>query len=101
VVVEWNEWDGISQLWDPVRGVAGPGEQRPPSIDARTIRRGRWKLSLYATGESELYDLRADPEETHNAIRDAGTAGVVAGLYERLRRWLREAADPLALPDPR
>jgi hypothetical protein len=78
------------------------GRVAPPSIDARAIRRGRWKLSLNATGESELYDLRADdPEEMHNAIRDAGTAGVVADLYQRLRRWQHETGDALALPDPR
>jgi arylsulfatase A-like enzyme len=97
VVIEWNEWDGIRQVWDPSRGVADPGELAPPSIDARTIRRGRWKLSRYATGEAELYDLRADPEETHNAVREPEQAAVVADLDARLRRWQRATGDTLAL----
>jgi arylsulfatase A-like enzyme len=101
VFIEWNEWDGIRPVWDPVHGVANPGEEAPPSIDARTIRRGRWKMSLYATGEAELYDLHSDPQETHNAIRDPAHAAVVADLHNRLRRWQRETEDALALPDPR
>jgi arylsulfatase A-like enzyme len=101
VFAEWNGWDGINQIWDPKLGIADPGETQPPSIDGRTIRRGRWKMSLYATGESELYDLQDDPQEAHNAIRDAGNAQVVADLYERLMRWQRETSDTLALPDPR
>jgi arylsulfatase A-like enzyme len=101
VFVEWNEWDGVQQVWSPVAGVADPDEAQPPSIDARTIRRGRWKLSLYATGEGELYDLVSDPEETRNVIHDATRAGVVADLYDRLRRWQRETGDLLALRDPR
>ncbi|MBI3972788.1 MAG: sulfatase-like hydrolase/transferase [Chloroflexi bacterium] len=101
IFVEWNEWDGIRQVWNPEQGIADPRETAPPSIDARTIRRGRWKMSLYATGESELYDLVADPEETHNAIGDRDNAAVVAALYDRLRRWQHETGDTLALPDPR
>jgi arylsulfatase len=101
VVIEWNEWDGIDQVWNPVHGVADASEQQPPSIDARTIRRGCWKMSLYATGEAELYDLQADPEETHNALRDGGVSTVVADLYERLRRWQHQTEDSLLLPDPR
>jgi arylsulfatase A-like enzyme len=98
VFIEWNEWDGIRPVWHPQRGAADPGETPPPSIDARTIRQGRWKLSLYATGEAELYDLQADPEEIHNAFWDPATAGVVASLSERLRRWQRETGDALPLP---
>ena len=85
-------------MWHPERGAADPGETPPPSIDARTIRQGRWKLSLYATGEAEIYDLQADPEETHNAFWDSATAGIVASLCERLRRWQHETGDALPLP---
>jgi hypothetical protein len=98
VFIEWNEWDGIRPVWHPQRGVADAGETPPPSIDARTIRQGRWKLSLYATGEAELYDLQADPEETHNAFWDSATAGIVASLCGRLRRWQHETGDTLPLP---
>ncbi len=58
-------------------------------------------MRLGATGERELYDLAADPEETHNAIGEREHAGAVADLYDRLCRWQRETNDSLTLPDPR
>lgn len=99
VVIEWHDWDGIARvpqagggpplaLWD----LADDAEQ-PPSVEARTIRCGRWKLSLYATREAELYDLADDPEETHNAVYDPANGAVVDDLLERLRRWQAETDD--------
>ena len=38
----------------------------------RTIRRGRWKLNVHASGEHELYNLVDDPGELHNAFYDSG-----------------------------
>ena len=97
VFIEWNEWDGILPVWSPRLGVADPGETPPPSIDARTIRRGPWKLTLHATGEHELYHLAEDPHETRNAFRDPTAAPVVTALSDRLRRWQQETGDALTL----
>lgn len=101
VVIEWHDWDGIKEVWDPETGVADDGEQQPASVGARTIRRGKWKLSIYATGETEIYDLESDPQETHNAIADDAAADAVADLYERLLAWQRATDDSFELVDPR
>jgi arylsulfatase len=100
VVIEWN---GLP------RQIAGSGEENPTpdaeaqmrAVDARTIRRGRWKLTAHATREFELYDLDADPGELHNAYGDPGSGAVVADLYQRLLTWQRTTDDTVALPDPR
>ena len=42
---------------------------------ARTLRTKDWRMSLFATeGWGELYDLRADPDETHNLWDDPAYA---------------------------
>jgi len=74
VVIEWRDW--------------------------RAIRRGEWKLTVHATGVVELYDLVADPGETHNAAVDPENRGVLRDLDERLRAWQRRTGDTLALPRP-
>ena len=97
------EWNGSLQD-DAVDTRAGPHEPLAPgAVDAdrteiRTIRRGSWKLNVHASGEHELYDLRTDPAERHNAFADAEHAEVVRDLDRRLRQWQRETADPLELP---
>lgn len=98
VVIEWN---GMP------RQIAGSGEVNTTrdaetqlrSVDARTIRRGRWKLNVHAEREFELYDLLADPGELHNAFYDAGNEGLAAGLFDRLRAWQRATNDALELPE--
>ena len=75
-----------------------PGAVDADRTEIRTIRRGSWKLNVHASGEHELYDLRTDPAERHNAFADAEHAGVVRDLDRRLRQWQRETDDPLALP---
>ena len=68
----------------------------------RTIRRGRWKLTVDEAGDHELYDLEADPEETRNLLYapDAGALRVARDLWARLRAWQERTADPLPLPLP-
>ena len=65
----------------------------------RTIRRGRWKLNVSTSGEHELYDLRADPEELCNAFSSPGNHDMHRDLYARLLRWQRETEDTLTLPE--
>ena len=38
-------------------------------LDTRGLRLGRWKLTRYSTGETELYDLMTDPLELRNLAR--------------------------------
>ena len=99
VVIEWN---GLEQQ---ISGGGEPGdargvEARLRSVDVRTIRCGRWKLNVHLTREVELYDLKDDPGELHNAIHDDGSGPIVRNLFERLRAWQRTTDDALERPEP-
>lgn len=100
VIIEWNGWNGFDQIHDQLRSQGSGPDTQPPSLDARTIRRGRWKLTLHMTGEHELYDLQHDPGEMHNLFHDPACAPVVRQLSERLLAWQRRTNDPLVLPEP-
>ena len=61
----------------------------------KMVRRGRWKLSWYANGEGELYDLHADPHELDNRYADPACAEIVADLKARLLHWTVATEDTL------
>jgi arylsulfatase A-like enzyme len=100
------EWSGARD------GVAADGHRIEPTEDdragapQRTIRRGRWKLTVDLAGEHELYDLESDPQERRNLLfadrlRQASGADVaVDELWARLHAWQGRTADTLALPAP-
>lgn len=89
VVIEWND------RFLP-GSVAGTGD----ATEVRTIRRGRWKLNVHASGEHELYDLVDDPGELHNAFADPGHTDTIRDLHARLRQWQQATDDPVVLPAP-
>ncbi len=49
----------------------------------------------YEVPGEELYDLMADPSETHKLAGSAAHAGVLSEMRERLERWMRKTDDPL------
>jgi arylsulfatase A-like enzyme len=102
VVIEWNGYDSYPIEFAQPAPLTGDDEtdRLLRAVDLRTIRLGRWKLSVHASGEHELYDLSEDPGETHNALHDAGFAPIVVDLYRRLLAWQRRTGDTLELPDP-
>jgi choline-sulfatase len=103
VVFEWNGPFAIQHLErlrerGHLEGI-NPDDPRLTKVESRTIRRGRWKLTLHASGEHELYDLQSDPGEMHNAFWDSGVKDVIAALTEGLRRWQRETKDDFVIPE--
>lgn len=67
--------------------------------DMRTLRTERWKLvrDFLNEGRDELYDLKADPEETRNRIADDADPEVRAALADldaRLLARMRALNDP-------
>lgn len=55
----------------------------------RSIFAGSWKLIMWTRGPSELYDLSADPDETHNLYRTDDPRA--AALSNRLQKWAAPA----------
>ena len=102
VVIEWNGPFAIQHLErlrsESLAGDVSPDDPRLTQVKCRTIRRGRWKLTLHASGEHELYDLQTDPGETHNAFWDPGMEDVIAPLTDRLHTWQRDTNDDFVLP---
>ncbi len=113
------EWSGArdGETADGHRFGGNAAEWRAFAARQRTIRRGRWKLTVDESGDHELYDLAADPYETcnllaTNAVRpgNAGSAGNAAppaealaaahDLWARLRTWQARTGDTLDLPEP-
>lgn len=56
---------------------------KPPILMVRT---DRWKLNYLSWERAELFDLENDPHEFHNAIDEAGNAGIVKELTDRVNR---------------
>jgi choline-sulfatase len=58
------------------------------SIRGRMVRTPEYKLITYKDDPTEqLFDMKADPWETHNLIDDPKRAGVVTDLKKRLSEW--------------
>ena len=59
----------------------------PPVPSWCALRGTRWVYVAYATGERELYDLRADPYQLDNLAADPGHRRVAGRMDRRLARW--------------
>lgn len=95
--------DGLS-FAEVVRGRAKTA--RPTLFTAytdvqRAIRDDRWKLIRYPhVDQTQLFDLRADPDETNNLANDPAQRARVADLTRQLAAWQKRLGDttPLELP---
>jgi arylsulfatase A-like enzyme len=70
----------------------------PPTYCA--VRSGRYLYVAYATGEEELYDLRADPFELVNRRDDPAMAAVLESRRARVRQLCRPPPPGLRLLGP-
>ena len=58
----------------------------------------RWKLTLCAGDQGELFDLSSDPHETANLFDQPGHRDRVRYMAARLRIWQHETGDTAPLP---
>lgn len=60
----------------------------------KAVRNGRWKYIHYLEleGMDELYDLKTDPYEMKNLIRQPGSARTLAEMKQEMERLLKETS---------
>jgi hypothetical protein len=73
-------------------------EQEPDAIKSatntnaapayRSIRTDRYEYTIYANGQTELYDMKLDPAQLHSLALDP--------RYRFVRKWLYDALIPLS-----
>ncbi|MFW6171950.1 MAG: sulfatase, partial [Planctomycetota bacterium] len=101
--VHGQSWKKLVQVGDPDWRESWYYEynyekQFPYTPNVRGVRTQRWKYIRYPHGDgspdrhmAELYEIRSDPDETHNLINDPQYAPVVERLSKELDRLIREA----------
>jgi arylsulfatase A-like enzyme len=79
---------------------AGPGPDGS-QLNTRGLRLGRWKITRYATGETELYDLATDPLELQNLSRVPRYADELRDLRKLYRTYRDCRGDACAADLPK
>lgn len=70
-----------------------------PEAHGTMVYDGQYKLArFHTTGEGELYDLKADPDELHNLWNDPACIQVKVRMLELLSDRMADTVDPLPLP---
>ncbi|HET9786852.1 MAG TPA: sulfatase, partial [Pyrinomonadaceae bacterium] len=66
----------------------------------KAVRNERWKYIHYfeLDGMDELYDLKADPYEMRNIIRQPGAAKIVEAMKQEMDRLLKPSIDKTSIP---
>jgi hypothetical protein len=77
----WKEVDLLGQISLP--------QPIPDYLGVRDVANG-YTYVEYETGERELYDLGADPDQLQNRAADPAYAGIRAGFATRLNELLAE-----------
>jgi arylsulfatase A-like enzyme len=88
------QWNGAGD-----RDLGNEAINRLAAMPRRSVITGdRWKLSLCATDQGELFDLNRDPYETTNLFDDPKYRDRVHDMAARIRRWQAETGDDAPLP---
>jgi arylsulfatase A-like enzyme len=67
----------------------------------RMIREGDWKLIWYPKiDRKQLFNVKDDPHELHDRIRDLEQQDRIDNLQHKLTSWLSDHKDPLLAPPP-
>jgi arylsulfatase A-like enzyme len=74
----------LEQEPDAIKSAVNP-DQAPAY---RSIRTARYEYTIYANGQSELYDMLRDPAQLHSVVLDP--------RYRYVRKWLYNALIPLS-----
>jgi arylsulfatase A-like enzyme len=56
-----------------------------------------WKLNCSPLGYHELYNLKRDPGETRNVVRENAVRDLVQDLFRRILAWQERVGDPIDL----
>jgi len=95
VFIEWNGYHPDA----PDRFLGDPRINRMLALPWRTVvTADRWKLSLCAGDQSELYDLNEDPYELTNLYNNPDQTDRIRDMAARLRTWQMETSDTAPLP---
>ncbi|MFC0672956.1 sulfatase-like hydrolase/transferase [Brachybacterium hainanense] len=87
-----DRWRAGRSFASRALGLAGDEDAEPVVIHDeygahRMLRTEDWKLVVRRDGPTELYDLRADPEEERNLAADPDRADRVRGMTQELAAW--------------
>jgi len=63
------------------------------AMTQRTLRVGNIKYGYNCCAEDELYDLKRDPHEVENLVRDPAYGAALFDCRRRLAEWMRETGD--------
>lgn len=97
VFIEWNGEEIKKEVMVLTEEKDRERMQRSLQSSARTIvTPDLWKLSLYDSGEHELYDLNKDPGERCNVFFTEEASVIREQLIEKLTEWQKITEDTLA-----
>jgi arylsulfatase A-like enzyme len=74
----------LDQETDAIKSAAANTDTAPAY---RSIRTDRYEYTLYANGQTELYDMKRDPAQLHSLALDPRYRYIRKWLYDRLVAW--------------
>ena len=93
------EGDSLRGLWEGKRERVRDSVFLPFMQLQRAVRDERWKLIAYPKiGHMQLFDLKADPQETTNLMDRPESAEHIARLQKLMKQWQLQVGDTLELP---